>query len=75
MKAPNAKRIAIREYLENPTPERYERMVEQVRAALCRVKFGANWRTYFSCYAFSQSAPAALRAIGITPRSGGKGRK
>lgn len=61
------KKITIERYLKNPTPESYERMVEQVRAAMCRVKFGANWRTHFSCYALPRSAPAALRAIGITP--------
>lgn len=57
-------------YILPADADSYERMVEQGATGIMRCWKGAvmheTWRT---------EARAALRAIGITPRSGGKGRK
>lgn len=71
MKTPNVKRITIREYLENPTPERYERMIAQVYGASMEACRSSSPGYAMSSRECLDVAKAALRAIGITaPKKG-----
>lgn len=79
----SAKRITVAEYLRNPTPEKYERMVEQGATALAMLAWRNGKREDEPCGIwitrkpdeddirfYSQYVRAALCTIGIT-----KGRK
>lgn len=73
MKAPKVKRITVSDYLRNPTPEKYERMVERVAVVLYEQQMTpCRWARipYSDQVPWLRLAQDALRAIGITPRTG-----